>query len=191
MAYHLYNTEAIVCGSRDSNTSDRAYMLFTREAGMIWAQTKSVREERSKHRYALQDFSVIRVSLIQGKAGWRIVGTEPIENLYYDAAERGRRIMLRNSIRLLRRVIRGEEATPILYDVVAEALRYHAADIEYVTIETILSLRILAQLGYVASDTVLEPLLEGDIRAAYDASNESSLRHAKKRIEGALTASHL
>jgi len=188
MAYHLYNTEALVCGSRDSNTSDRAYILFTREAGMIWAQTKSVREERSKHRYALQDFSVIRVSLVYGKAGWRIVGTEPIANLYYDAKERSVRILLRNIVRLLRRVIRGEEATPDLYDDVLSMLSSLSEDILADEMETILTLRVLHALGYIAPQKAYQKLLED---TAYEGRTVESLRKGRQAIEGALAASHL
>ena len=188
MAYHLYNTEALVCGSRDSNTSDRAYILFTREAGMIWAQTKSVREERSKHRYALQDFSVIRVSLVYGKAGWRIVGTEPIINLYYDAKQRGVRILLRNIVRLLRRVIRGEEATPELYDDLMDTLKGVPESVDASDMEIVLTLRILHALGYIAPQESYQNLLGDD---AYESRTEKSLHRAKKAIEGALAASHL
>ncbi|MBX2866580.1 recombination protein O N-terminal domain-containing protein [Candidatus Kaiserbacteria bacterium] len=188
MAYHLYNTEALVCGSRDSNTSDRAYILFTREAGMIWAQTKSVREERSKHRYALQDFSVIRVSLVHGKAGWRIVGTEPSTNLYYDAKERDVRILLRNVVRLLRRVIRGEEATPELYDDLLHTLKAVPKDVAASEMETVLTLRVLHALGYIAPQEVYQNLLEDN---AYETRTPEGLRKASQVIEGALTASHL
>jgi len=192
MAYHIYNTEALVCGSRDSNTSDRAYLLFTREAGMVWAVVKSVREERSKHRYALQDFSVLRVSLIHGKAGWRIVGTESIGNLYYDATTRPMRTLFRNVIRLLRRVIRGEEATPVLYDDVIKVLMSAEEGMEHSELEAILTLRILHTLGYIApKDSYGELLQEKEMMTAYNARSKEGLRAAKKAIEGALIASHL
>ena len=88
MAYQTYITEAIVCGSYDSNTSDRSFLLFAREAGMIYAHAKSVREERSKQRYALQVCSHVRVTLIRGKSGWKIAGVEPQQNLYALATTR-------------------------------------------------------------------------------------------------------
>ena len=56
MAYVTYTTLALVCGTFDQKTSDRSYMLFTREAGMLFASARSVREERSKQRYASTRF---------------------------------------------------------------------------------------------------------------------------------------
>jgi len=88
MSYATYTTEALVCGSRNNNTSDRAYLLFTEEVGMIWASARSVREERSKQRYALQDFSLIRVSLVKGKSGWRIGSVEATCNPFMEARSR-------------------------------------------------------------------------------------------------------
>lgn len=56
MAYETYTTEALVCGTFNRNTADRSYLLFTREAGMLYADARSVREERSRQRYALRTF---------------------------------------------------------------------------------------------------------------------------------------
>ena len=72
MAYATYTTQALVCGTFDRNTADRSYRLFTREFGMVWADARSVRLEKSKQRSALTDFSVVRISLVRGKAGWKI-----------------------------------------------------------------------------------------------------------------------
>ena len=38
---------------------------------MVLAAARSVREEKSRQRYALQEFALVRVSLIKGKSGWR------------------------------------------------------------------------------------------------------------------------
>ena len=108
MAYQTYITDALVCGSMVHNTSDRSYLLFAREAGMVWALAKSVREERSKQRYALQEFSHIRATLIRGKNTWRVAGVEPHDNFYFKAANRDARNFIRSVVLLLRRVMHGE-----------------------------------------------------------------------------------
>ena len=72
MSYQTYITDAVVVGSYASNTADKSYLLFTKRAGMLYATARSVREERSKQRYALQDFSHITVTLVKGKGGWCI-----------------------------------------------------------------------------------------------------------------------
>jgi recombinational DNA repair protein (RecF pathway) len=50
--------------------------LLTKELGLLKAVAKSVREETSKLRYFLQDFSLARVSLVRGRGVWRITGAE-------------------------------------------------------------------------------------------------------------------
>lgn len=86
MAYVTYTTDAIVCGTYDRNTADRSYRLFTRELGMLYADARSVRLEKSKQRQALQDFSLIKVSLVKGKAGWKIGSVSEVQNYYTHVA---------------------------------------------------------------------------------------------------------
>ncbi len=149
MAYQTYITEALVCGSFDSNTSDRSFLLFTKEAGMIYAHAKSVREERSKQRYALQVASHVRVTLIRGKSGWKIAGAEALQNFYAIATTREGRTFLRNILRLLRRVVHGETShTEIFTDVVLSCQEAHKHPPE--ALEQVLTLRILHALGYIA-----------------------------------------
>ena len=88
MAYQTYITEALVCGSIDNHSADRSFLLFTREAGMVYAHAKSVREERSKQRYALQVCSHIRATLIRGKSDWKIAGVDPLQNFYAQTTTR-------------------------------------------------------------------------------------------------------
>jgi len=158
MAYARYITEALVCGSRDNNTSDRSYLLFSRDAGMVWARARSVREERSKQRFALQDFSHVRATLVSGKGGWRVAGVEPIQNFYFDTVERDERGLLRNIVRLLRRIMQGETPHPDIFDDVLNSLQVaHAYDAR--KLELLLSLRILHALGYIAPERVYTDLL--------------------------------
>jgi len=190
MSYQTYITDALVCGSKDSNTSDRAYLLFTREAGMLWASARSVREERSKHRYALQDFSFLRVSLVRGKGGWRIVGTEAGENAYYTATERERRIVLRNIVRFLRRFVQGESAHAELFDEVERALTIPVSDAG--TLETVVSLRLLAHLGYVAPHGAYAAIIAARTpEEALTAVDSTALAAARRATEEAHAVSHL
>ena len=121
MAYQTYITEAIVCGSFDNQTSDRLFQLFTREGGMVYAHAQSVREERSKHRYALQVCAHARVTLVHGKRGWRVTGAEPLHNFYFLTQTREARAFVRNILLLLRRVVQGETAHEKIFDDVVYA----------------------------------------------------------------------
>ncbi len=191
MAYQTYITEALVCGSFDSQTADRSFLLFTREAGMIYAHAKSIREERSKQRYALQLCSHIRVTLVRGKNGWKIIGAVSLQNLYTAMKTREARAFLRNIILLLKRVIHGESAYTEIFDDVIIACT--SADIyESQCLEPIISLRILHALGYVAPHETFMSFLHVPCTEALPVSLAPEVSiYAKQTIEHALIQSQL
>lgn len=193
MAYATYTTDAIVCGSKNLYTADRTYLLFTRELGMLWATARSVREERSRQRYALQDFSLIRVSLVKGKGGWRIGSTQALGNPFLGAKARSGRAGVAYLVRQLRRYIHGEQPIPIAYDDVATTLGAVAAledPLEITPWQQVCLVRLLYVLGYVGDVPVLAPLfsaasvtdavsafvpaMEGQIVRAHQAAKEVS-----------------
>ena len=191
MAYQTYITEALVCGKNDSQSADRSFLLFTREAGMLYAHAKSVREERSKQRYALQECSHIRATLVRGKAGWKIIGAEPIQNFYARTETREARAFLRNIVLLLRRVVHGETSYSHIFDDIVSACgksdMYPPTKLEYV-----LTLRILHALGYIAPT----PLYESFLHCAlpYELVEKLSSEEGEKchaTIENALLESQL
>lgn len=150
MSYATYTTDALVCGAYDRNTADRSYLLFTREAGMLYADAKSVREERSKQRYALQEFSYVRISLIKGKHTWKVGSVETLHNDYSEAASREARGSVVRVYKTLRRYIRGEEAARELFDYVRGALAtLRGEQSRRELTERIIEANILWQLGYV------------------------------------------
>ena len=187
MSYATYITDALVCGSRDSNTSDRSYLLFSREAGMVYATARSVREERSKQRYALQEFSHVRATLVRGKGGWRIAGVEPIGNMYFDTEDRYTRKMVRSIVTLLRRVVQGDTPHESLFDdVMASLAASSRCDIE--ALELLLSVRILRELGYVAPRPAYADIL--DRTHAYEGAAELTPEQKKYCLEAIDHALH-
>lgn len=191
MAYQTYTTEALVCGTWTKNTSDKSYLLFTKEAGMLYADARSVREEKSKQRYALQDFSHIRVSLVKGKQTWRIGSVESVTNHYRQADTKEARGSVVTLYRFLRRFYKGEDASPELFDYVVDAFLLAAKDMkERETVELIIKLHILAELGYVNKTTmpaeVLTPKLEFD-----KPLTKSTFERIEKLLETASDSSQL
>lgn len=151
MAYQTYITEALVCGSWDRNTADKNILLFAREAGMVYVQAKSVRKEESKQRYALQNASRIRATLVRGKTGWKVAGAEPLQNLYATAETREARALLRDTILLLRRFMHGEVPHQNIFDDVIAVLS-RSTEYPQKPLQTLLFIRILHTLGYVSPE---------------------------------------
>lgn len=193
MSYATYTTEAIVCGSYDSHTSDRSYLLFTRDAGMVWASAKSVREERSKQRYALQDFSIARVSLVKGKSGWRIGSALSLGNPFLGAHSRAQRGYVTYLITQVRRYVQGEVPMPELFDDMITLLERADEDARHnEALQSIFLLRLLKQLGYVAPEEGFSVFWEGSITDTMTAAYTPSIaQKAQKAIERATNASHL
>jgi recombinational DNA repair protein (RecF pathway) len=189
--YQTYITEALVCGSNDSQSADRGFLLFTKETGMIYAHAKSVREEYSKQRYALQECSHIRATLIRGKSGWKIAGVEPIQNLYAITETREARAFLRNIILLLRRVIHGETVYEEVFDDVISTCM-QAGKYEHTKLESVLSLRVLHALGYIAPAPQYNPLLHCAMPYhLLETLTETDEKMCKEAIEHALMQSQL
>ncbi len=191
MSYQTYITEALICGKHDSNTADRSFLLFTREAGMIFAQAKSVREERSKQRYALQECSYIRTTIIRGKSGWKIAGAEPIQNFYSNTETREARAFIRNVILLLKRVVHGETMYGDVFDDVVRACAV-AEKYNQKHLETVLFLRILHSLGYIAPQEAYDAFLGSEFPySRIDGLSQSEEKASLEAIEKALVHSQL
>lgn len=117
---------------------------------MLFADARSVREERSRQRYALQDFSLLRVSLVKGKRSWKIGSIEPQKNYYHSAQGKQARGSVVNIVRLLRRFVHGEEADSFLFTYVQSALEVLVGEIEQRTfVESVVLVHVLGYLGYV------------------------------------------
>ena len=157
MAYVTYTTQAIVCGTYDRNTFDRSYRLFTRELGMLYANARSVRKESSLQRMALQDFSLIKVSLVKGKGGWKIGSVTEVKNYYGHAIDKEARGSVVKIMRLIRRFLAGEETHIELFDECIAALELFAGALtDRTCYEQVYTQRILAQLGYIKASDVPE-----------------------------------
>lgn len=192
MAYATYITEALVCGTQARHTSDYSYLLLTREAGMLFASARSPREERSKQRYAMQDFSRVRVSLVKGKSGWRVGSVESLKNYYAVAEDKAARGSVVSLVRTLRRFIQGEESMPVVFDYVIESLEVLLQTQEHRQFaENAIQLGLLQKLGYVANREV--PDLVKDVQPAklMSSYNKQVDGRIKLLLKRSVNASHL
>lgn len=193
MSYQVYTTEALVCGSFDNNTADKSFLLFTKDAGMLYASARSVREERSRQRYALQDFSLITVSLIRGKTGWRIGSVDSDNNLFRTALTREARGSVVRILKLIRRYVQGEEPHPKLYNELIEALQYiaEATVPERILAEEIIATRFFYELGYITDSTRLAMVFSGTLGQALELTPASLLPAIQAVTAQAVSVSQL
>ena len=177
MSYQVYTTEALVCGSFDNNTADKSFLLFTRDAGMLYASARSVREERSRQRYALQDFSLISVTLIRGKTGWRIGSVDSDSNLFRIALTREARGSVVRTLKLVRRYVQGEEPHVKLYAELIAALQYLTqSEIPHrLLAEEVIAARFFYELGYISDSVQLATVFTGSLAQALESTPVVSL----------------
>jgi len=192
MSHSMYITEALVCGTFNRNTADRSYLLFTREAGMLYAEARSVREERSRQRMALQDFSLVRVSLIKGKATWKIGSIEVQKNYFMLASDKSVRGSVVNLIRFLRRFYGGQEPAPALFDYMVSALELLTSDIkEREFVEKLIQAHVLLTLGYVDEKKLPECVIIDSLDQAESFYTKDLDTLLSTTIEKAVSLSHL
>lgn len=175
----------------DTNQSDRSYLLFTESLGMVWASARSVREERSRQRYALQIFSEIKISLIRGKTGWRIGSVVPGINYYNEAKTRPKRTAIIRLFKVARQYIHGEEAHKLLFTELQKGCQHIVkfSKIEPEHFALVYTTRMLQLLGYVAvPDEILNRLRTEEISTPLLPAEVNLLETV---IKTASTVSHL
>lgn len=149
--YQKYHTEALVLQALEIGEADKTFALFTRDFGLVRARASSVRSEKSKMRYALQNFGRAHASLIKGKRGWRLAGASAIQSA---AGLKSISVFARISTLTLR-LVHGEEKNDYLFAALAEAheaLMRGGEDIPHATIEIVCVARILYALGYLSTE---------------------------------------
>ncbi|MDO8521543.1 MAG: DNA repair protein RecO [bacterium] len=195
MSYHIYHTEALVLGTRSVGEGDRLIHCYTRDLGLISARAKSIREARSRLRYALQTFAHAEIDLVEGKNGWRLISARPItsfRSLWEDAAKR--RIAAQHAS-LIRRLIQGEERHAELFDDILDGLSFLENIEEQKALqdtELLLVVRLVASLGYWKEQERFAPLFQ---TPAYSPETLRALsplrREVLQGVNHALQSSHL
>lgn len=162
MTYHIYHTEALILGGRPIGEGDRSLFCYTRELGLVLAHAKSLRESRSKLRYALQTFSHADIDLIRGKHGWRLISARPVHSHSALWRHTSKRRVLAHHAGLLERLIQGEERHEALFDDIISGFQFleHISDEAHLrAAELLLVIRLLAHLGYWEGHDTHAPLL--------------------------------
>jgi recombinational DNA repair protein (RecF pathway) len=151
--YQKYTTDALVLSSYEIGEADRTFALYTEDFGLVRARATAVRSEKSKMRYALQNYSHASVSLVRGKRGWRLAGAAALKGAAGDT--HGGAAFARIA-ELTVRLVHGEEKNDFLFATLAEA--HHAlmgaSNSAWATIEIVCVARVLFALGYISAEAL-------------------------------------
>ncbi|HVV15249.1 MAG TPA: recombination protein O N-terminal domain-containing protein [Candidatus Paceibacterota bacterium] len=169
--HKLFVSEGLVLGKRGVGEANTLLAILTRDMGLVKAVARSARRENSKLRYGLEPLTLATYSFIRGKHEWKLVGAERASKELQDPAlPLPARQAMGRSIRLLLRLIHGEEHSEALYTTVMEGFKALASSArqtpqEMQHVETVLVLRILSHLGYLPQTPELKPFIEADFFA--------------------------
>ncbi|MBX4198145.1 DNA repair protein RecO [Candidatus Parcubacteria bacterium] len=165
MAHHVYNTEGFIVESAPRGEANKMYLIFTEELGMVRATAQGVRFLKSKLRFALQDMSYARVSLVRGKDMWRVTNARAEWNVYKQYKDNKDVLFaLAQIFALLRRLIPGEEKNEALFRYLYDACMFleskELLPEEVKSYERIVVLNILHYLGYGVSTQELAVFID-------------------------------
>ena len=151
--YQKYQSEALVLKSRESGEADKIFTLFTKDFGLVRARATSVRSEKSRMRYALQNYARANAALVKGKRGWRLAGAAAHKGATGDS--RGVAAFARIA-ELTIRLVHGEEKNDYLFAALSDA--HDALMVEkcdaFGTIEIVCVARMLYALGYISTEAL-------------------------------------
>jgi len=192
--HHIYHTEGLILGSKNYGETGRSYSVFTRDLGMIYATASGVRKISSKLRFVLQDFSYIKVDLVQGRDFWRVTSASKTNMLEGLSKNRETFQVFYNIGSLLKRLLAGVEPNESLFTDLVRGLSIleKTAEVDDLrNIEAVIVLRILNNLGYIGGSETLQNLTKSPFEQdlIFDASK--SRKEVLSQINKALKETHL
>lgn len=148
MSYRVYTTDGLILKSRDKADNDKLLSIYTKTFGRLEVRAQALRKRESKLRFGLQPYSLSQVSLVQGKAGWRLVGSRPKTNYYLLSDKKGKDRISRITL-LFIHFVAGQRPNRNLFLILQSTYNYVSTQQEMrKTAETLFVLRLLFQLGY-------------------------------------------
>ncbi|MFA6257059.1 MAG: DNA repair protein RecO [Candidatus Paceibacterota bacterium] len=192
--HHIYHTEGLILSSSDFGEAGKRYAIFTRNLGMIYARATGVRKMPSKLRFVLQDFSCVKVDLVQGKNFWRITSASKTNKLELLSKNRDKLQVFGNIAKLLIRLLAAAEPNEKLFADLLQGLlileNSKTAE-DRRNVEVIIVLRALADLGYIGGGDMLENFVKSPLEEELVYKISKSRSEVLRHINQALKASNL
>jgi len=191
--HHIYHTEGLILGSKNFGEAGRYYSIFTRDLGMIYASAQGVRKVSSKLRFVLQDFTYVKIDLVQGKDFWRVTSASKTNKLGEISKNKETFEIFYNIASLLKRLLAGVEPNEILFADLIKGLSVleKADNKDLMNIEAVIVLRILNNLGYVGGSEKLQDLVKSPFEPELIYEVSKSRTEILNQINKALKETHL
>lgn len=161
MAYRHYETVGLVLGHTTHGEANKLFKVLTPDFGLMMVLAQGVRLEKSKLRYNLQNYHLVRLNLIRGKEYWRLTGVEKI-----DKANRQQVAFFHKISLIILRLIHGEEASRLIFSDLEKAWILLAGEmtkgkeLNLKDLEIFILVRLLFNLGYLAPSVITETIIK-------------------------------
>lgn len=161
--HHIYHNHGFILDSRNIGEANKMLVIYTREMGLVRCAVQGVRLNKSKLRFALQDFSYVKVDLVRGRDLWRVTSATSINSFPYARKDKQALLLIARISKLIERLCDGEEPNTKIFDDFVQAL--YILDDESVAISTRealelhLVLRIMNTLGYIGESSIISDYL--------------------------------
>ncbi len=166
--------------------------MVTDRFGRIGCHVRGVSYLKSKLRYSLEPYSLVKATILQTKSGqWRLINAVLIKNLYYDLSNKDREVIVRLQ-NLLSRAVPPDELSSFEYETdLLQALQNNTSII--LNNYLLVAIDILRRNGYIdevqlASEFPNKALKSGD--NLYEQITQSKLSDtAKLRLQKIIISS--
>lgn len=181
-------------GSKNSGEAGKYYSIFTKDLGMIYASAQGVRKMSSKLRFVLQDFSYLKIDLVQGRDFWRVTSASKTNKLEKITKQPETFKVFANIARLLKRLLAGVEPNEVLFTDLLHGLSIlekSETKENLLNIEAIIVLRILNNLGYIGENETWQNLIRSPFEENLVFEVSKDRTKVLRQINKALKETHL
>lgn len=190
MAHVLYLVEGLIIKSWPLGESNKMFLVLTDKLGLIKITAQAIRENKSKLRCHLQTGHLAKLELVKGREFWRLVGASGSAKVLPSNLE-ARQVLARVA-RLMQRLVPLDEPNPYLYQDLISSLNLMKGEPDLLSVETLLVLRLLYNLGYFDPVPQFTDVVAGGELAPSMLENFSARRgEAIKLINESLSGGHL
>lgn len=190
--HHIHKTEAIILAHKNTSEANRAFCIYTKDFGLIWATAQGIRKGASKLNAHLQDFGVVKIDLVRGRDIWRITNAKRESSLVFSSSSAQLKFAKRFSD-LIIRLCKGEGEHVELFEHIGEIYSLLQNDVtkDLESFEIISILRTLNLLGYIPDHPIVSPFLSGPLSKEMFESISPHTNELIKTINQSLRETHL
>ena len=158
--HSIQRTKAVVLNSFPFGESDKQLLLLTEKYGMIRVRAQGIRKEKSKLKQSIQEYSFCEVSLVHGKAGWRLTNALFEFNILFEVQNSDVKVAIVRVLDLVSKLVIDQAEDDEIYSIVDQfiSLALDKEGIDSKQYETVFLLNILGKLGYVDMNPFIDIL---------------------------------